>query len=54
MLHSDMVVAVTESEYRVDFSVIDSKGQSHSGFIETANGKVVHAVIDGRVFFSER
>lgn len=51
-LHTDMVVAETESEYHVEFSVIDSEGRSHEGHIEVANGEVVLAVIDGKTIHS--
>ncbi|AFU57366.1 hypothetical protein Ngar_c04190 [Candidatus Nitrososphaera gargensis Ga9.2] len=51
-LHTDMVVAETESEYRVDFGLTDSEGRSHEGYAEVANGEVVFAVIDGRTIHS--
>lgn len=46
-LHTDMVVHVSESEFHVDFSVLDTSGQSHDGHIEIVNGEVTVAVLDG-------
>lgn len=46
-LHTDMVVAITESEYRIEFSVLDTNGQSHDGRIEVTNGEVTAAILDG-------
>lgn|GEM_PF-1401315 len=51
-LHTDMVVAETESEYHVEFSVRDSQGRSHEGHVEVANGEVVLAIIDGKAIHS--
>ena len=51
-LHTDMVVAQTESEYHVEFSVLDSEGRSHQGHIEVANGEVALAIIDGKTIHS--
>jgi uncharacterized protein len=47
-LHSDMVVELTESEFHVEFSVMDTNGQSHDGHIEITNGEVTVAVMDGK------
>ena len=47
-LHTDMVAALTESEYDIEFSVIDTNGQSHDGRIELANGEVTVAILDGK------
>ena len=47
-LHTDMVVAETESEYSVDFSVIDHNGNSHDGRVEISNGEVMFAEMDGK------
>jgi YVTN family beta-propeller protein len=51
-LHTDMVVAETESEYRVDFGLTDSEGRSHEGYVEVANGEVTLAIIDGKTIHS--
>ena len=51
-LHTDMVVADTESEYHVEFAVVDSQGRSHEGHVEVANGEAVLAIIDGKMIFS--
>jgi len=47
-LHTDMVVVETETEYRIDFSVMDQNGQSHDGYVEISNGEVMFAVMDGK------
>ena len=47
-LHSDMVVEISESEFQVEFSVLDTNGQSHDGHIEITNGEVTVAVLDGK------
>jgi hypothetical protein len=53
MLHTDMVVAINETEYRVDFGVIDAQGRSHEGYVELSNGEVVIAQLDGKtILFS--
>lgn len=52
-LHTEIVTAVTESEHRIAFSLVDINGQAHEGYVETANNEVVHAVVDGKVFVSE-
>jgi YVTN family beta-propeller protein len=53
-LHTDMVVAITEYEYQVDFSVIDAQGRPHEGYVEVANGQVMSAELDGRtILFSD-
>jgi hypothetical protein len=46
-LHTDMVVAETESEYTVEFSVIDQDGHSHNGRVKISNGEVMFALMDG-------
>jgi hypothetical protein len=51
-LHTDMVVAETESEYYIEFGVVDSEGRSHEGHVEVANGEVVLAIIDGKTIHS--
>jgi hypothetical protein len=51
-LHTDMVVAVTENEYHIEFALINSEGRSHEGHVEVANGEVVLATIDGKTIFS--
>jgi hypothetical protein len=51
-LHTDMVVAVTESEYHIEFALINSEGRSHEGHVEVANGEVVLATIDEKTIFS--
>jgi YVTN family beta-propeller protein len=52
MLHTDMVVAISEYEYQVDFGVIDAQGRSHEGYVEVSNGQVIIAKIDGKTIFS--
>lgn len=53
-LHTDMVVAVSEYEYLVDFSVIDAQGRSHEGHVEVSNGQVIRAELNGRtILFSD-
>jgi hypothetical protein len=47
-LHTDMIVAETESEYTVEFSVIDQDGHSHDGRVEISNGDVMFAEIDDK------
>jgi hypothetical protein len=47
-LHTDMVVELTESEFHVEFSVLDTNGQSHDGHIELENGEVTVAILDGK------
>lgn len=44
ILHTDTVVAETESKYHVEFSVMDSQGRSHEGHVEVANGEGVLAI----------
>jgi uncharacterized protein len=46
-LHTDMVVVVSESEFHVDYSVMDVNGQSHDGRIEIVDGEVTVAILDG-------
>lgn len=46
-LHTDMVVELTESEFHLEFSVLDTNGQSHDGHIELENGEITVAVLDG-------
>jgi hypothetical protein len=47
-LHTDKVVAETESEYTVEFFVIDQDGGSHKGRVEISNGEVMFADMDDR------
>ncbi|HLG37913.1 MAG TPA: hypothetical protein VI338_07240 [Nitrososphaera sp.] len=47
-LHTDMVVHVSESEFHIDYSVLDTNGQSHDGHIEIVNGEVTVANLDGK------
>jgi len=47
-LHTDTVVAVTESDYRIDYSVMDQNGHSHDGYVELSNGEVTLAQMDGK------
>lgn len=51
-LHMDMVVAATESEYHVEFSVMDSQGKSHQGHVKVSNGEVTLAIIDSKTIHS--
>jgi len=51
-LHTDMAIAETESEYHIEFAVVDSQGRSHEGHVEVANGEVVLAIIDGKTIQS--
>jgi hypothetical protein len=52
MLHTDMVVAITETEYRIDFGAIDAQGRAHEGYVEVSNGEVINAELDGRTILS--
>lgn len=47
-LHTDMVVAETESDYIVEFSVMDQNGQSHDGRVQISNGEVTTAMMDDK------
>lgn len=47
-LHSDMVVHVSDREYHVDYSVLDTNDDSHDGHIEVLDGKVTVATLDGK------
>ena len=47
-LHTDMVVAETESDYVVDFSVMGQNGQSHDGRVQISNGEVTTATMDDK------
>jgi uncharacterized protein len=47
-LHSDMVVHVSDREYHVDYSVLDTNNDSHDGHIEIVDGKVTVATLDGK------
>ena len=46
-LHTDMVVVVSESEFHVDYSLMEVNGQSHDGHIEIVDGEVTVANLDG-------
>jgi hypothetical protein len=46
-LHTDMVVHVSETEFHIDYGVLDTNEQSHDGHIEVVNGKVTVANLDG-------
>lgn len=46
-LHTDMVVAITDYEYQVDFAVVDTQGRSHEGYVLVSNGQVIKAELDG-------
>jgi YVTN family beta-propeller protein len=52
ILHTDMVVAISEYEYQVYFGVIDAQGRSHEGYVEVSNGQVIIAKLDGKTIFS--
>lgn len=47
-LHSDMVVKVSDKEYSLEYSVLDTNKQSHDGHIEVVDGKVTVATLDGK------
>lgn len=46
-LHTDMVVHVSETEFQLDFGVVDTDGGVHDGHIELVNGEVTVATLDG-------
>ncbi|HJS81257.1 MAG TPA: SIMPL domain-containing protein [Nitrososphaera sp.] len=46
-LHTDMVVHVSETEFHLDFGVVDTDGEVHDGHIELVNGEVTVATLDG-------
>jgi hypothetical protein len=46
-LHTDMVAQISESEYHLEFGVMDTEGQSHDGHIEIVDGEVTVALLDG-------
>jgi uncharacterized protein YggE len=46
-LHTDMVVHVSETEFHLDFGVVDTEGGVHDGHIELVNGEVTVATLDG-------
>ena len=52
MLHTDMIVAISEYEYRL--GVIDAQGHSHEDYVEASNSKVIIAKLDGKttIFFA--
>jgi YVTN family beta-propeller protein len=54
MLHTDMVVAITETEYRIDFGAIDAQSHTHEGYVEVSNGEVINAELDGRTILFSR
>ena len=47
-LHTDMVVHVSETEFHLDFGVVDTEGGVHDGHIELVNGAVTVATLDGQ------
>ena len=46
-LHTDMVVHISETEFHLDFGVVDTDGGVHDGHIELVNGEVTVATLDG-------
>jgi uncharacterized protein YggE len=46
-LHTDMVVHISETEFHLDFGVVDTDGEVHDGHIELVNGEVTVATLDG-------
>lgn len=46
-LHTDMVAQISESEYHMEFGVMDTEGQSHDGHIEIVDGEVTVAMLNG-------
>jgi len=46
-LHTDMVVHVSETEFHLDFGIVDTDGAVHDGHIELVNGEVTVATLDG-------
>jgi hypothetical protein len=52
MLHTDMIVAISEYEYRL--GVIDAQGHSHEDYVEASNRQVIIAKLDGKttIFFA--
>lgn len=47
-LHSDTAVHVSDREYHIDYSILDTENQSHDGHIEVLDGKVSVATLDGK------
>jgi uncharacterized protein len=47
-LHIDTLSEMTESEFHVEFGMMDTKGQSHVGNVEITNGEVTVAILDGK------
>lgn len=47
-LHTDMVVHESETEFHLDYSVLDTNDQVHDGHIEVVNGEVKVAMLDGQ------
>ena len=47
-LHTDMLVHVSDSEYHLDFGIMDANDQAHDGHIEIVNEEVTVAVLDGQ------
>jgi hypothetical protein len=47
-LHTDMLVHVSDTEYHLDFGVMDINGQAHDGHIEIVSGQVTVATLDGQ------
>jgi uncharacterized protein YggE len=46
-LHTDMVVHVSETEFHLDFGIVDTDGAVHDGHVELVNGEVTVATLDG-------
>ena len=46
-LHTDMVVHISDTEFHLDFGVVDTDGGVHDGHIELVNGEVTVATLDG-------
>lgn len=46
-LHTDMVVHVSETEFHLDYGIVDTNDQVHDGHIEVVNGEVTVANLDG-------
>ena len=46
-LHTDMVVHISDTEFHLDYGVVDTTGQVHDGHIELVEGQVTVAILDG-------
>ena len=47
-LHTDMVVHISDTEFHLDYGVVDTEGGVHDGHIEVVNGEVTVAILDGQ------